>query len=330
MSSNLEDLPRTTTPGTGDLLYLVANPDTAPASFGVTVATVLALVPPAAASVSPATCEGRLTTESGVAVSTADRTAQSTLYFTPFRGSRVSLYDGAAWVSHSLTERSLALSGLTSGKPYDVFLQNVAGTLTLVLLVWTNDTTRATALAVQDGILVKTGDATQRYLGTIYTSGATTIEDTQAKRWCWNYYHRVRRTMKGATETANTWTYTTATFRQANANVANQLDYVVGVNEDAVEAEVYALVQTSGANVSVTTGIGVDSTSVNSALGFGYSVPAAGTVVMGRATYRGTPGVGRHFLAWLEYSAASGTTTWCGDVNLPTQFQSFIGGTLFG
>jgi hypothetical protein len=83
-------------------------------------------------------CQGRLTTESGVGVSTSDRTSQSTIYFTPYLGNRVALYSGSAWAEYTLTERSLALSGLTSGKNYDVFLYNNSGTLTLELsAAWT-------------------------------------------------------------------------------------------------------------------------------------------------------------------------------------------------
>jgi len=318
----ITDYTEVSDPEEEDFLEIVEDPTGTPSSRKASLARLFG-------TLISSRCEGRLTTESGVAVSSADRTAQSTLYFTPYKGNRVALHDGTRWKQYKFTELSLALSGLTSGKPYDVFLQDIAGTLTLVILVWTNDTTRATALALQDGVYVKTGATTQRYLGTIYTTGTTTTEDSAAKRYVWNYYHRVPRNMKNATETTNSWTYTTATLRQANAAAGNQLDYVVGVAEDLVEADVYALVSNSSSNISVTTGIGVDSTSANSAQVFGYSIPVAGTVVWSSAHYKGIPGVGRHFLAWLEYSSASGTTTWYGDVNLPAQFQSGIRGVVW-
>lgn len=66
--------------------------------------------------------QARLTTETGVAVSTSDRTSQSTLYLTPYNGNKVSVYDGTRWVLYAMTERSLTLSGLTADKNYDVFL----------------------------------------------------------------------------------------------------------------------------------------------------------------------------------------------------------------
>ncbi len=255
---------------------------------------------------------GRLTTESGVPVSTTDRTAQSTIYFTPYNGDSVPLYTGSAWTRLAFAEISLALSGLTSGKNYDVFVYNNSGTLALELsAAWTNDTTRADALALQNGLYVKSGATTRLHVGTIRTTNTTTTEDSAAKRFVWNAYNRIRRAMKAALETAGNWNYTSATYRQANANTANQLMYVAGGIGDAVEARVYAIRFNSNNNINAFSGVGVDSTTVNSAAYYGGN--ASSTVVTpGSAEYIGTPGIGYHFLAWLESSQVSGTMTWVG------------------
>ena len=73
---------------------------------------------------------GRLTTESGVPVSTSDRTAQGTIYFTLYNGNQLGLYTGVVWTLVTFTQMSLALSGLTSGKNYDVFIDYTSGTST--------------------------------------------------------------------------------------------------------------------------------------------------------------------------------------------------------
>ena len=65
-------------------------------------------------------------------------------------------------------------------------------------LVWTNDTTRATAIDLQDGIPVKHGDSTRRYLGTYYTTATGQTEDSVAKRMVWNQNNRTRRQMRRA------------------------------------------------------------------------------------------------------------------------------------
>ena len=52
-----------------------------------------------------------------------------------------------------------------------------------------------------------------------------------------------------ASDATASWTYSTATFRQANGSAANQLNFVVGYSEDAVEARVVGI----SANNSSTT-----------------------------------------------------------------------------
>ena len=273
-------------------------------------------------------CEGRLTLTTATPVTTGDVTAAETIYFTPFRGNRISVYNGTNWLTYTFTELSLDVPDVTG--THDVFLYDNAGTLTLEALVWTNATTRATALALQNGVLVKSGDATRRYLGTFYstTAGNGQVEDSYAKRNLWNYYNRVDRPMR-VIEATDSWNYTTATWRQANAAAANQLEYVQGVSEDAVVAMVQGLVG-NGTSAYVATGVGVDSTSVNSATVYGARVSVSATKPEQiRAEYRGFPGVGRHLLVWLEISEAAGTSTWYGD-NGGTLIQSGMTGVLPG
>lgn len=274
-------------------------------------------------------CDFRLTLTSGTPITTADVTGAGTLYCSPYKGNRIALYDGvSAWNIRASAEFSLALV-LTSGKPYDIFCYDNAGVPTLEALVWTNDTTRATALTLQNGVLVKSGATTRRYLGTIYASGANTTEDSFAKRYVWNYYNRITRPMK-AVDTTNTWTYSTASYQQADANAANQLAFVIGWAEDAVLARVMASVVNSGATLrAVAVGIGLDSTTVNSA-----AIMAATSVenTVGKhvsAEYRAIPAVGRHTLVWLEQGAGLDTQTWQGD-NGGTTSQYGITGEVRG
>lgn len=260
---------------------------------------------------SPKFQDFRLTLTTGVPVTTTDVTSATTIYCTPYKGNSISLYDGTVWVTRQSSEFSLALSGLTSGKPYDVFCYDNSGTPTLEFLVWTNDTTRATALTYQDGVLVKSGAATRRYLGTFYTTSTTTTEDSAAKRYLWNYYHRVVRRMQRQ-ETTASWTYTTPTIRQARANTANQLNFLIGVAEDAVPARLLAMVSNSSVGAAVAVGIGLDSTTAFSADGQALFAnnTTANYLVQLNANYNGVPSAGRHYLTWLEISSAVGTTTW--------------------
>lgn len=259
----------------------------------------------------PITQEFRLTLTSGTPVTTSDVTGATTIYCIPYVGNRISLYDGTTWNIRSSAQFSLALGTLTSGKPYDVFCYDNSGIPTLEFLAWTNDTTRATALAYQDGVLVKSGAATRRYLGTFYTTSTTQTEDSKTKRYLWNYYNRVSRLIEVA-DSAVSWTYTTATWRYANGNSANQIEFVIGVNEDVVQAMVKGFASNTTTGVTLGTGIGVDSTTpTNTSFGVVTSkVANVSDTIIG--SFCANLSAGKHFLAWLEYSTASGTTTFNG------------------
>jgi hypothetical protein len=276
-----------------------------------------------------AVCEFRLTLTTVTPVTTGDVTGATTLYCTPYKGNKIKLYDGSLWKTRSSAEFSIAVPATTDTN-YDVFCYDNAGTPTLELTAWTNATTRATALALQNGVLSKTGALTRRYLGSFRTTGVSgQTEDSVAKRYVWNYYNRVRRAMR-VVEGTNTWTYTLDAYQQASASAANQLDYVQGVSEDAVYAVVIAGASNNNASVAIGVGVGVDSTTVNSAQAMSTSqTQVIDTNITVTAEYRGWPGVGRHTLVWLERSAATGITTWRGD-NGGTIWQSGITGEVWG
>lgn len=271
----------------------------------------------------------RLTLTTGVPVTTSDVTGATTIYCTPYTGNQISLYSGSAWVTRSSAQFSLALGTLTSGKVYDVFCYDNAGTPTLEFsAAWNSSTARfasgpyATALPKQDGVYVKSTDgtaidATRRYLGTFYTVSTTQTEDSVSKRYLWNYYNRILRPLRKVEATA-TWTYTTDAFQQARATSTNQIETVIGVAEDLVEVQVRAFATASTAPVQVTAGIGLDSTTVNS----GDSIPCICNGATGdsitSSLYSAVASAGRHYWAWLERSAAAGTTTWSGTNGVTT------------
>jgi hypothetical protein len=134
-----------------------------------------------------------------------------------------------------------------------------------------------------------------------------------------------------ALEGTDTWDYTTATFRQANASTANQLNFVVGYGEDAVSAHVQAFVKNSTANVDAIVGIGLDATNAlaTGCLAYSGTTQVVSQYVGVYAQLKTFPGVGKHYLAWIELSAATGTATWGGDGGAPTSSQSGIHGEIW-
>src|SRR6185436_20000788 len=99
------------------------------------------------------------------------------------------LWDGTRWLVKQFAEFSLALTA-TAGSVYDVFGYLSSGTPTLETLVWTNATTRATAVTLQDGRYCKSGDKTRLYLGTFEALTTNGAADTTAGRRLWNMYNR--------------------------------------------------------------------------------------------------------------------------------------------
>lgn len=270
-------------------------------------------------------CQGRLTLTSGTPVTATDVASAGTVYFTPYLGNRIALYDGSTWNIHTLTERSLALSSLTSGKNYDVFIYNNSGTLTLELsAAWTNDTTRADALVTQDGIRVKSGSTTRRYLGTLRTTSASTTEDSGTKRFLMNYYNRVPRILL-YTETTNSWTYSSTTIRAWDNNSAKKVECVCN-GEDPVRLECHGI-QFSNSYGGV--GIGLDSTTVNAAQMF---TPGSGANYRNGmfALYNTAPVEGYHALQLLETAIDAGLMTFYGDDNNPTREQAGAIGHVMG
>jgi hypothetical protein len=277
-----------------------------------------------------AVCNGRLTLTSGTAVTTADVTAATSVYFTPYAGNQIGTYSGSAWSVSTFTEKTLSLSGLTADTNYDIFI--VDSTLALEAVAWSTDTTRATALVLQDGVLVKSGATTRRYLGTIrITSSTGQCEDSVAHRFVWNYYNRFERPLQ-VFDSTDTWTYATATWRAANGTTTNhRVDYVCGYSEDLMRAEVRTG-QQSSASAEGEVGIGVDSTSANSAqlMNKAYSPATAGTRLIQQALYRGFPGIGYHSFTWLEYAGSGATITFYGDDGTAAAVQSGIVSEVWG
>lgn len=273
-------------------------------------------------------CDFRLSLTTAVPVTTSDVTAAETVYWVPKTGNCVGLYDGTRWHIRTTAELSIDVPDATNC--YDVFVYDNAGTATLELTAWTNETTRATALTYQDGILVKTGAVTRRYLGTFYctTAGNGQVEDSYANRYLWNYYHRELRPMRAIDATA-TWDYTSGTKRQANGAATNQLNFVVGVAEDLVSAKVISTYSNSGNQVSAFVGIGLDATdTVATGCVMNNSANDATINNSISAELKTFTAVGKHYLAWIEWSTAANTTTWTG-TNASSHYISGIHGEIW-
>lgn len=265
----------------------------------------------------------RLSFTTATCVTTSDVTGASavTVFLTPCTGNRITLFDttGVAETCAS-AEVSIAVPA-TTATMYDVWAYDSTFgtcTVTLEVLAWTNDTTRATATARTNGRWVKSGNSSRLYVGSFRTAGSSgQSEDSTTKRYLYNQYNRVSRTLTRADSTAS-YGYTTATIRQANGSTSNQVEVVVGQAEVGVDLVFGTTVGDSGAGLlPVSIGIGFDSTTtylspMSGGTGTsGASTGAAQVNLTAHVTHY--PTIGKHVYSMNEKgSGGGGTTTWYG------------------
>lgn len=273
------------------------------------------------------TPQGRLTRGTGEPVNTSASGVAANLYYTPYLGDGIALWNGSAWVTITFAETSLDISSLTSGVGYDVFGYLNSGSLALEKLAWTSATARATAIAIQDGFYCKSGDKTRLYLGSFYALSSSTTADAYDDtadngygRLIWNMYNRVEQRMRFKA-TTDSWSYTTASYRQWPSNGAegSKCRFFRGLDENPVRLEFRAITNQTGARA----GVGLDSVTTSSHT---LSQDMSGTHL--NVLYYDHPGIGLHYLAPLEYG--TGSATWYGDNGEPTRVQAGWSASIWG
>jgi hypothetical protein len=323
--------------GSGGTKGLVPAPSAGDAAADKFLKANGSWVTPSALGAVPLTVEGRLTLTSGTPVLTSNVTGATTIYFTPFRGNRIALYDGSsAWEVLTFSELSISIPLTGAYRLYDVFIYNNAGTPTLEITAWNeisvaitgatnaspivitsnghglsnNDLvavtgvggntaangiwsianvtantfelegstgsgaytsggawyklnqTRATALTTQNGVLVKNGATTRRYLGTFMTTGTVGQTEMQfdfpSNLLLWNYYNRVFGRFTAQDTTSHT--YTSATARVYRNQNSNKAAFVIGVFEENPAAAILTEFNFDSGDGAVTAGAGINRT----------------------------------------------------------------------
>lgn len=245
--------------------------------------------------------QGRVTLSTGVPVMTTTVSGATTVYYTPYQGNMVPLYDGTnmvpfqvAEISQLTTDATKSPAAVAASKIYDIFVWNDAGTIRATRgPAWTNNTTRGYTFTMVDGIQLNTsaitnGPAALRgtFVGTIASNASSTIDfiygsnssgGTAAVLNVWNMYNRIS-FATSVIDSGATYTYTSSTIRQARGSVGNQITYLLGQSEDSVYVTYqteYALL-TNGA--FVISGIGLD---ISSAFTHPRSIVANGSGTTG-------------------------------------------------
>lgn len=329
----------------GDLLYATADDVLTRLAIGAngTVLTSNGTSPAWAGSPIIGPAGGRLTLQTATPVATV--TTSTAVYYTPCFGQFCPIYDGATMTMLSFGgELSNVISNSATGKSgpaaaanssnYDLFVWNDAGTFRLTRgPAWTSDTARGsgagtTEITMVQGVYLNTnaitnGPAAQRgtYVGTVRTNASAQVEIAQgvsSKMFVWNRYNRIPFSTV-AQDLTDTWTYTTAVWRAVGGTDVSSMSVVVGLLEDSATAIHNALSSNSTAAVARYSAIGYNSTSAPASFPSGAFVRSTDTAAIGALTAHTSTlvkkfaALGLHTFNALEYSVATGTTTWYGD-----------------
>lgn len=258
----------------------------------------------------------RLSTSAGSPVA-SDGTF-STIFTAAYRGTKISLYNGTNWfVCDFGSGPSLGISGMTAGIPADVFA--VFSGLTswsLELTAWASASVRATGLVLLDGVWVKSGATTRRYLGTILPDSATTFthssnpaSGTKAVCGIWNQDNRVRSSFNWAPNFSVATPSAPNAWELLGAIPAPHVELVIGQGIDTLNAQAIGAANT-GASTDCNIGIGIDSST--SVSGFQHIVSNTSGYIGLTATANQRPAVGRKTVNFLWRTTNTATALFAG------------------
>lgn len=289
---------------------------------------------------------------SGGPILTANVLAATAIYYTPFTGNLVPIYNGSRMIPTEFTELTLTLASQHAlSTIYDVFVFSNSGVLTLVTgPAWSVSTAgsgaRGTGAGTTEitrlkGYWVNAVSMTGRngsttysiganlatYLGSIFidgTAGQVTCHRAwgQSRKWgIWNAYNRQPLYLKAGDATAS-WPYNSASIRVSNNAAANALSVFCGLAEEFFDLQFNqrVFIQTAQPDTALASpGIGWNSTSAKSGFigAIGTSLNGGDQSVTidgnGCAEFLQVPALGVNVVSALESTPDTGATiTWYG------------------
>jgi hypothetical protein len=309
--------------------------DTATVTWDRTTAGQIKANAAGGGTATPVPPQGRLTLQTLTPVMTTTQSAKTTIYYTPYVGNQIVLYNGTSMVPTTFAELSVATTDTTKSpaaigvsKVNDWFVWNDAGTIRLGHGPdWTSDAARSagTALVMVNGIYlnnasITNGPAAQRgtYVGTTRSNASSQLDwiigglaAGGSPSWfgVWNTYNR-RTVTAVVSDTTDSWTYAGTTWRAANNSLNMRHSFVVGLAEDAWNARHHGMATATAGSVAGLLGVAAD----NAVTMQGISAYAAATGTMSLvAEISSLAPIGFHFAQAVEI-AQVGTMTFYGDL----------------
>jgi hypothetical protein len=327
---------------TNSILYVCTTTGTSSTAVwtAVNASSATAAVPPP---------QGRLTPTSSTPIITTGVSSGTAVYYTPYNGNLVPIYNGTSMIPTEFSELTLTLvASHAANTLYDVFVFSNSGVLTLVTgPAWATSTAgsgaRGTGASTTEltrikGLWVNAVSMTARngsttypvganlatYVGSIFIDGSAgqvtcQIAWGQLRRWAvWNAYNRSPIILKVGDSTAS-WTYNSATVRASRGDSNNNLKTFTGLPEEFVDLQFMQLVTSiiNASNAGPRIAIGVNSTTTST--GFA-PVPAIGQAAASNSTVASIaqarhmlpPSLGVNTINSLESESQAVTSTFSG------------------
>lgn len=299
--------------------------------------------------------QGRLTLQSGVPVMTTTTSGVTSIYYTPYVGNRIPIWDGVQMSMRRFDEIQTTTVDFTNNpapvgnlKINDWFIYpDASGTLRICHGPdWTDNTTRSagTILIRQEGLLlnnvaITNGPAAMRgtYVGTTMSNTTGKLDWIYGVRssppvggffGVWNMYFRAY-LASFLSDSMGSWTYTSSTPRQANNQPSAKFEYVSGIAEDVFVGHAQAGSWPDTQGYCLVSGVGYDT--INSMNGLvGANTGPTSVFVVGTGRFA-TASLGKHYMAMMEALNVSGATItiYGGLPSIPPLLNAYYTGMTF-
>lgn len=242
----------------------------------------------------------------------ADQSNKSELAYPLYNGNQIMLWVDDAFYPVTISNiPSISNSGFTTSMMHDIFAYQSGGNCVLEKLAWSSNSARATEITRVNGRLVKSGDSTRLFLGSVYVDSNGYFQDTRSQRCVSNAFNLVELDLLARDPSTSSWAYTTPTFRASHENTTigeGRFTFALCLQRLLDASSFDVVYNASGAGICP--GIGIDKTDGNDCELRGSA--AYNIVFETTSKYNKVVAAGFHYAQHVEYSAANGTTYWRG------------------
>jgi hypothetical protein len=283
---------------------------------------------------------GRLTLDVNQPVLAANQTGQGSIVYIPHVHNLVPIWDGNGFVMVPISILTNSFGGVAAvSTNYSLFVYLVGSTPTLFRFPWTSGVSRGTGAAsaeleLVNGIKVNkfamTSGPAARY-GTWVGDFGTDASGFLNMRWIdvdfdtvaaeimiYNAYNR--EDLASRLYSSAGWSYAAAAYRAFNNKATARWNILWGELVNPAYTSLRQAASAGGGTAGLPiVGIGIDTVAVFSQARSSNSQPTTGTYLDIKVDDVIQPLLGRHYLACLEYSAASFTYTVTGGLAFTSQ-----------